>query len=71
MNSGLNLQINTKIKNFLYEDEEVEIETGFIELEEEQESEDIEWVWEEEIEPEVDGPIGPLIIKKGRYIEVK
>lgn len=53
------------------DEEEVELEEGYIELEED-ESEDeegIEWLWEEEIETEVDGPIGPIIIKKGRYTE--
>ncbi len=54
---------------FESEEDEVEIETGFVELEEDNEEDGIEWLWEEEIEPEVDGPIGPFIIKKGRYVE--
>lgn len=51
------------------EDDDVTIEEGFIETEEDQEDEEIEWLWEEEFETEVDGPIGPGIIKKGRYTE--
>ncbi len=49
-------------------DDNIELEEGFIEEEEEGE-ENIEWIWEEEVETEVDGPKGPIIIKKGRYTE--
>ncbi len=51
-------------------DDEVELEEGFIEEEEDSEEDDIEWLWEEELETEVDGPRGPIIIKKGRYTEI-
>ncbi|MBE0573288.1 hypothetical protein IH575_00085 [Candidatus Dojkabacteria bacterium] len=63
----------SQIQNLYYifpeEDEEVELEEGFVELEddtdEDEDTEGIEWLWEEEIQ--VDGPIGPIIIKKGKY----
>lgn len=53
------------------EEDEIELEEGFVELEEGEDevNEDIEWLYEEELETQIDGPMGPIIIKKGRYTE--
>ena len=50
----------------------IELEEGFIELEGDEDDEDgeVEWLWEEEMEPEVDGPHGPIKIIRGRYVDL-
>jgi len=51
------------------EDDYIEIEEGFVELElgDQTLNENIEWLYEEELSAQTDGPRGPIIIKKGRY----
>jgi hypothetical protein len=51
------------------EEEYVELEEGFIELDEESE-EEVEIVFEEELEVQTDGPIGPIQITKIKRIKL-
>lgn len=66
------IQCGYLVPGVIVEEDEVELEEGFVELEEGEDeiNEDIEWVWEEELETQIDGPKGPIIIKKGRYTEI-